>query len=45
MGFVSWGMYSQTSPVYNKLITTTLKYTPIVLLHHVPYKELANGRL
>lgn len=26
--------------VYNKLIVTTLKYTPVVLAQHVPYKEV-----
>jgi nucleolar complex protein 2 len=31
--------------VYNKLVTTALKYTPVVLEHHVPYKNLPNGRL
>ena len=30
--------------VYNKLVVTTLRYTPIVLNHHVPYKTLANGK-
>ncbi|KAK7440016.1 Nucleolar Complex 2 protein [Stygiomarasmius scandens] len=33
-----------SSSVYNKLVTTTLKYTPIVLEHHVPYKNLPNGK-
>jgi len=31
--------------VYNKLINTALRYTPIVLEYHVPYKILPNGRL
>lgn len=31
--------------VYNKLVTTTFKYTPIVLEHHIPYKTLPNGKL
>ncbi|CAE6412658.1 unnamed protein product [Rhizoctonia solani] len=26
--------------VFNKLITTTLKYTPIIAAHHAPYKTL-----
>ncbi|KAL5525179.1 NOC2 [Sanghuangporus sanghuang] len=30
--------------VYEKLVTTALRYTPIVLDHHVPYKKLPNGR-
>ncbi|KAF9445982.1 Noc2-domain-containing protein [Macrolepiota fuliginosa MF-IS2] len=39
---VAWSIAS--SSVYNKLVTTTLRYTPIVLEHHVPYKTLANGK-
>jgi len=31
--------------VYNKLVVTTLRYTPVVLEHHVPYKTLPNGKL
>jgi len=31
--------------VYNKLVNTALRYTPIVLEHHVPYKILPNGTL
>lgn len=31
--------------VYNKLITTALNYTPVVLAHHCPYKSLADGKL
>ncbi|KAL5478855.1 NOC2 [Sanghuangporus weigelae] len=30
--------------VYEKLVTTALRYTPIVLDHHVPYKKLPSGR-
>ncbi|EJD05007.1 Noc2-domain-containing protein [Fomitiporia mediterranea MF3/22] len=30
--------------VYEKLVTTALRYTPIVLDHHVPYKKLPNGK-
>ena len=33
------------SAVYNKLITTSLKYTPVVLEHHCPCKILPNGKL
>ena len=33
----------QSPAVYNKLIVTTLKYTPVVLAKHVPFKE-ANGK-
>ncbi|KAF9649558.1 Noc2-domain-containing protein [Thelephora ganbajun] len=38
------GYTIENSSIYNKLVTTTLKYTPIVLQHHVPYKEMANGK-
>ncbi|KZT66744.1 Noc2-domain-containing protein [Daedalea quercina L-15889] len=31
--------------IYNKLVTTTLKYTPIILDHHCPCKTLPNGKL
>ena len=31
--------------VFNKVVTTALKYTPVVLDHHIPYKELQDGRL
>ncbi|KAJ4481022.1 Noc2-domain-containing protein [Lentinula aciculospora] len=31
------------SSVYNKLISTALRYTPVVLEHHIPYKKLPNG--
>ncbi|KAG8690497.1 Nucleolar Complex 2 protein [Ceratobasidium sp. 394] len=30
--------------VFNKLVTTALKYTPIVAGHHMPYKTLPNGK-
>ncbi|KAG1744451.1 Noc2-domain-containing protein [Suillus lakei] len=30
--------------VYTKLVTTSLRYTPIVLAHHLPYKTLPNGK-
>ncbi|TRM60064.1 Noc2p family-domain-containing protein [Schizophyllum amplum] len=39
---VAWTIDSAS--VYNKLVTTTLRYTPVVLAHHVPYKTLANGK-
>ncbi|KAJ7223081.1 Noc2-domain-containing protein [Mycena pura] len=32
------------SSVYNKLITTALKYTPVILEHHAPSKTLPNGK-
>jgi len=31
--------------VYDKLVRTALRYTPVVLEHHVPYKTHADGRL
>ncbi|KDQ54560.1 hypothetical protein JAAARDRAFT_135403 [Jaapia argillacea MUCL 33604] len=30
--------------VYSKLVTTSLRYTPVVLEHHIPYKILPNGK-
>ena len=30
--------------VFNKLIMTALKYVPVVLQHHIPSKELPNGK-
>lgn len=31
--------------VFNKLILTALKFTPVVLNKHMPSKELASGKL
>ncbi|KAI0077656.1 Noc2-domain-containing protein [Panus rudis PR-1116 ss-1] len=39
---VAWAIDS--SKVYNKLVTTALRYTPIVLEHHCPFKNLPNGK-
>ncbi|KAF8890669.1 Noc2-domain-containing protein [Infundibulicybe gibba] len=39
---LAWSIDS--SSVYNKLVTTSLRYTPIILMHHVPYKTLSNGK-
>ncbi|KAG6890208.1 hypothetical protein C0995_010219 [Termitomyces sp. Mi166 len=39
---LAWSIDS--SSVYNKLVTTTLRYTPVVLEHHAPYKILPNGK-
>ncbi|TFK37615.1 Noc2p family-domain-containing protein [Crucibulum laeve] len=39
---LAWSIDSAS--VYNKLVTTALKYTPVVLEHHIPYKTLANGK-
>ncbi|KAI0270647.1 Noc2-domain-containing protein [Gloeopeniophorella convolvens] len=37
--------WSIDSPeVYDKLVRTALRYTPIILEHHVPYKSLPNGK-
>ncbi|KAH6911958.1 Noc2p family-domain-containing protein [Coprinopsis sp. MPI-PUGE-AT-0042] len=33
-----------SSSVYDKLVLTTLRYTPVVLEHHIPYKTLPNGK-
>lgn len=34
----------EEASVFNKLIITTLKYTPVVLQHHIPAKETAQGK-
>ena len=34
-----------SSSVYNKLVTTALRYTPVVLEHHCPSRSLPNGKL
>lgn len=39
---LAWSIDSST--MYRKLITTTLRFTPIVLEHHLPYKILPNGK-
>ncbi|KAF8869507.1 Noc2p family-domain-containing protein [Gymnopilus junonius] len=39
---LAWSIDS--SSVFNKLVVTTLRYTPIVLEHHAPYKTLSNGK-
>ncbi|KAG9311084.1 Noc2-domain-containing protein [Chiua virens] len=33
-----------SSAMYNKLVTTALKFTPVILVHHIPYKILPNGK-
>ncbi|KAF8604341.1 Noc2-domain-containing protein [Ceratobasidium sp. AG-I] len=33
-----------SAAVFNKLVTTALKYTPIVTAHHLPHKTLPNGK-
>ncbi|KAF9480615.1 Noc2-domain-containing protein [Pholiota conissans] len=39
---LAWSIDS--SSVYNKVVSTALRYTPMVLEHHVPYKTLPNGK-
>ncbi|KAH7882187.1 Noc2-domain-containing protein [Phlebopus sp. FC_14] len=39
---LAWNIDS--AAMYNKLITTALRFTPVVLVHHVPYKTLPNGK-
>ncbi|KAH9033113.1 Noc2-domain-containing protein [Lactarius pseudohatsudake] len=39
---LAWSIDSPA--VYDKLVRTALRYTPVVLEHHVPYKLLPNGR-
>lgn len=34
-----------SAEVFNKLVLTALKFTPVVLAHHLPYKTLPNGRV
>lgn len=37
--------YIINSPsVFNKLVLTSLKYTPVLLTWHIPYKQLADGK-
>ncbi|CAE6451788.1 unnamed protein product [Rhizoctonia solani] len=33
-----------SAAVFNKLVTTTLKYTPIIAAHHAPYKTLPGDK-
>lgn len=39
---LAWTINSST--VYNKLLVTSFKYTPVVLEHHIPYKTQSNGK-
>ncbi|GMK58135.1 hypothetical protein CspeluHIS016_0501670 [Cutaneotrichosporon spelunceum] len=34
-----------SAEVFNRLVVTALKFTPVVLAHHKPYKTLPNGRI
>jgi hypothetical protein len=37
--------WTHNLPVFNKVVITTLRYTPVVLEHHMPYKQLPNDKL
>ncbi|EIN05833.1 Noc2-domain-containing protein [Punctularia strigosozonata HHB-11173 SS5] len=39
---LAWNIDSPS--VYNKLVTTAFRYTPVVLEHHMPYRTLPNGK-
>ncbi|KAF8556773.1 Noc2-domain-containing protein [Imleria badia] len=39
---IAWRIDS--SAMYNKLVTTALKFTPVILVHHIPYKTLPSGK-
>ncbi|KAJ3786436.1 Noc2-domain-containing protein [Lentinula aff. detonsa] len=39
---LAWNI--DNSSVYTKLMSTALRYTPIVLEHHIPYKKLPEGK-
>ncbi|KAF9264587.1 Noc2-domain-containing protein [Marasmius fiardii PR-910] len=39
---LAWSI--ESSSVYNKLLRTTFRYTPVVLEHHIPFKTLSNGK-
>ncbi|KAF8317898.1 Noc2-domain-containing protein [Clavulina sp. PMI_390] len=38
------GWKIEEASVFNKLVVTAFKYTPVVLQHHLPYKILPNGK-
>ena len=42
---VSLSLVLTAFTVFNKLVVTTLKYTPIVIEHHAPIKVLASGKM
>ncbi|RSH94285.1 Nucleolar Complex 2 protein [Saitozyma podzolica] len=45
-GSGSYTKYTIDSPqIFNKLVVTALKFTPVVVAHHLPYKTLPTGRL
>lgn len=35
----------QSPDVFQNVVTTTLRFTPVVLAHHLPAKKMANGKL
>ena len=34
-----------TRLVFNKIVITALKFTPVVVAHHLPYRTLPNGKM
>jgi nucleolar complex protein 2 len=45
-GSGSYTKYTIDSPqIFNKLVVTALKFTPVVVAHHLPYKTFPTGRL
>ncbi|KAG8997246.1 Nucleolar Complex 2 protein [Tulasnella sp. 427] len=35
---------TESPELFNQLVVASLKFTPMVLMHHIPYKELSDGR-
>lgn len=35
----------QSADVYQSLVTVTMRFTPVVLQHHLPAKKMPNGKL
>jgi len=31
--------------VFNKIVVTALKFTPVVLAHHIPFKTQPSGKM
>lgn len=42
---VTLTIYLSYPAVFRKLVATALRYTPVILEHHIPYKTLPNGKL
>ncbi|KAK0549592.1 Nucleolar Complex 2 protein [Tilletia horrida] len=34
----------ESASMFNNVVMTTVRFTPVVLQHHLPYKSLANGK-